>query len=251
MECKNCGKNIDEFDSFCKYCGNKIEKTIIKPVVIEDNEPCIFEEPQIIENNKSVILKKDEPKVTVKEINKPIKKNKRKIHISTIIISITTLLIIGYSILFLIENVFNKEEELEVIDLDKRLDNLKYVVPSDFTQDSENSNSIHKYSYIDLDGACQLKIVTATASYYDSVESYLEKYIENIDYVSKSKMSDEIINDVKWKNVLLEKTNGKVYYYASSDNTNIYKIEFDVTKNESVYCKNIHTKLLDSLHFKK
>lgn len=284
MECRKCGKNIDENDVFCKYCGNKIEKNVIKPIIIEDEIEPIFkinkpekeefvqieqtldipnksvDEQQIIKEEvleeKNVQIEESEKMVNhQEETNKAVEKNidrkKRSFSISTIVIGIVVLVVVAYSCLVIIDVINNnKEEVLPPVNITKTLDNLKYVVPSDFKADSENTNSIHKYIHSEVDGACQLKIVTATSSYYDSVESYLEEYIQTKDYVNISEYSDKLINGINWRTVLLENTNNKVYYYVASDEDNIYRVELTVTNNEVEYCKNIHSSLLDSLRFK-
>lgn len=169
--------------------------------------------------------------------------------IAPIIILVILYLAIFIINFFTIYNTIKETRNLSNSTDNGDIGNLTLNIPSTMKASEYNDDSYISYSLYDINDYCRLTITTANASYYNSINSYLENNV----YYSSSDVASNIeqknINNNNWAYMSIQKSYGEmIYYYVGQKNDKIYDIEFSIT-NDSGVCSSIYSNVINSLKF--
>lgn len=130
------------------------------------------------------------------------------------------------------------------------INELSFVIPSILKEDSYSTDNYKSYSTSSDGDHCTLTLLTTNSNYYnDDAKSYLENNIYYSTTDSYSGLTEKNINSNNWYMASVTSNYNKKYYYATSKNGKLYKVEFIISENSNKTCSSAYDTVINSLDF--
>lgn len=132
----------------------------------------------------------------------------------------------------------------------REFNNLSLTLPTNFKEGDYNSDYYESYSILSDTDYCRLSLIKSYSSAYDTPKEYLEKNVYSSASDKVSNIEEEQINGNTWNTLSVEKTSNTIYNYATTNNDEIYIVEFVIYDDETNICSTAHSEIINSLNFK-